>query len=77
MKKRTINDKYEQNDFTVVAVKNKPVYKDEAIIGYEPTVSITVKVPFQKQMFEFANDDEIAYFIGTIDAEDPQQGLGL
>lgn len=77
MKKRIITDKYDQNDTVSLTVKNTPQYDGEAIVGYKPIVTIKVELPYQKTVYEFANDDAIADFIGTIDAEDPQQELGI
>lgn len=69
---------YAQNDLTTVTVINKPVYADEALLGYEPTIQIAVKAPYNAgKPFEFTDDDDIAEFIGQIDVEDPQQGLGI
>lgn len=69
---------YEQNDRVTITVTNKPVYADEALLGYEPTISVAVKGDYSAgKPFEFADDDSIADFIGTIDAEDPQTDLGI
>ena len=69
---------YEQNDRVTITVTNKPVYADEALLGYEPTISVVVKGDYSAgKLFEFADDDSIADFIGTIDAEDPQTDLGI
>lgn len=69
---------YEQNDRVRVIVTNKPVYVDEALLGYDPTVQIEVKCEYKAGTpFEFKDDDAIADFLGTIDTEDPQQELGV
>ena len=69
---------YEQNDRVKITVTNKPVYVDEALLGYEPKVQIEVKCEYKPgQPFEFKNDDAIADFIGEIDVEDPQAELPL
>lgn len=69
---------YEQNSRTKITVTNKPVYADEALLGYDPVVQVEVKLPYNAgNPFEFKNDDQIADFIGEIDTEDPQSELPL
>ena len=69
---------YEQNSKTEITVTNKPVYADEALLGYDPVVTVKVKLPYKAgQPFEFKDDDAIADFIGEIDTEDPQAELPL
>lgn len=73
--KRVTRDEYKNNDVTTVTVVNKQKLDDGRLVGYEPTVTIAVKVPFQKAPLEFQNEDEIGDFIGTIDVDNPQQAL--
>ena len=69
---------YEQNDRVKITVTNKPVYADEALLGYEPKVNIEVKAEYSAgKPYEFEDDDAIADFIGEIDTEDPQTELGV
>lgn len=68
---------YEQNTRTKITVTNKPVYADDALLGYNPIVQVEVKLPYEAgKPFEFKDDDAIADFIGEIDTEDPQTELG-
>ena len=69
---------YEQNTRTKITVTNKPVYADDALLGYDPVVQVEVKLAYKAgQPFEFKDDDAIADFIGEIDTEDPQTELGV
>lgn len=73
---KPLNTVYAQNDRVTITVTNKPVYADDALLGYEPTVKIAVKADYSAgKPYEFKDDDAIADFIGTIDAEDPQMSL--
>ena len=74
-KKRVIRTTHEPNKEVAVTVANKANFVDGALVGYEPTVTIKVKVPFTKQPFEFNSEDELADFVGSIDVEDPQMSL--
>lgn len=69
---------YEQNDRVKVTVTNKPVYVDEALLGYDPKITIEVTADYKAGApFEFKDDDEIIKFVEAIDLEDPQAELPL
>lgn len=76
--KKTLTEKvvYEPNKKVKLTVSNIPVYDDDGLlIGYDPKVSISVKVGDTKEKLSFADTDELQKFIEDIDVEEPQQSL--
>lgn len=75
-KKLTEKITYEPNHNIKVAVSNVPVYeKENVVIGYNRTVTVTVNCGTDKEKLTFATDEDIQKWIDTIDFEDPQQSL--
>lgn len=79
--KKSLTEKviYKPNLKVTVTVTNKPVFDDDGdvAVGYDRTVSISIKAGFESAKLAFVTDEDIEKFIETVEFGDPQQALEL
>lgn len=80
MKKQLTNTtNYEPNSDVKVKVVNKPIVDSQTgeQFGYDVKVTMTYKAGAKDSELRFADVDEMAEFIGSIDLDEPQQSLPI